>query len=81
MFIDISMHINNKMQVFPGDPKVAISDYLSMQKGDTCNVKNLVFGSHTGTHIDAPRHFLPNGAAVPDVAGHIGEHDAYLRAP
>lgn len=58
--IDLSLTIENEMQIFPGDPVPAIGRGLT-HEADYCQVAALRLGSHTGTHIDAPFHFLPEG--------------------
>jgi kynurenine formamidase len=64
--IDLSMEISADMAVFPGDPGVTLNLMLQFPE-DVCQVTELRFGSHTGTHIDAPRHFLEQGSAIPDL--------------
>ncbi|MCL5257051.1 MAG: cyclase family protein [Chloroflexi bacterium] len=61
---DISMEIAEDMPVYPGDPGVEIRRVLSIDEGDPANVSLYCFGSHTGTHVDAPRHFINNGKSV-----------------
>ena len=61
--IDLSHTIRNGMQIFPGDPAPAIGRGLT-HDGDYCHVDVLKLGSHTGTHIDAPFHFLPDGRRI-----------------
>ncbi len=51
------------MPVFPGDPEVALAP-LSVH--GTWRVTRLVLGSHSGTHVDAPRHYYPDGRAITD---------------
>lgn len=65
--IDISMTIDNGMPVYPGDSKVDIAVNLSIKKGDTCNMTTLKMGSHCGTHIDAPLHFIDGAAGVDEI--------------
>jgi len=55
---DISVPIRERMPTWPGDPGVRISQALSMQRGDPVNVSALAMGAHTGTHFDAPHHFI-----------------------
>jgi len=55
---DISVPIRESMPTWPGDPGVRISQALSMQRGDPVNVSALAMGAHTGTHFDAPHHFI-----------------------
>ncbi len=50
------------MVVWPGNPAVSLEPVLSLARGDAANVSRLTLGTHTGTHVDAPRHFLPGGA-------------------
>ncbi len=65
--IDLSMEISEDMAVFPGDPSVSLKQMLQFPE-DVCQVTELRFGSHTGTHIDAPRHFLEEGSAITDLS-------------
>jgi arylformamidase len=44
------------MPVYPGDPAVEIEPWMSRERGDPVNVARLTLGTHTGTHVDAPRH-------------------------
>lgn len=64
---DISVVISTDMPVYPGDPPVSISPFLSISKGDKVNVSALALGSHTGTHLDAPRHFFENGRGMSEL--------------
>jgi arylformamidase len=52
------------MPVWPGDPPVAIEQLSSIAAGDAANVSRLHLGSHTGTHVDAPHHFVKKGQTV-----------------
>jgi arylformamidase len=61
---DVSLPIITGGLTFPGDPVIQISPAQSIALGDPANVSAIAFSSHTGTHIDAPRHFLPSGSAV-----------------
>lgn len=61
---DVSLLISNELPVWPGDPPVSLITTKSMHKGDQCNVTELKMGTHTGTHVDAPYHFLKDGATV-----------------
>jgi arylformamidase len=65
--IDISLTITNSLPVWPGDPGISLTRVVSMDAGATVNVSRLDAGVHTGTHIDAPLHFLADGAAVPEL--------------
>lgn len=61
---DISIPISPGLPVWPDDPQVELDRVCDMAHGDECNVSRLVCSVHTGTHVDAPRHFLPQGATV-----------------
>lgn len=65
MIFDISQEIFSS-EVYPGDPIPNKKAVLSLKKSapDLCNLTELVLGSHTGTHIDAPRHFIADGKDV-----------------
>lgn len=62
--IDISLPIERGMVVYEGDPGVDIAPHALMARGAPADVSRLSLGSHTGTHVDAPAHFLPGGATV-----------------
>ena len=62
--IDVSLPIRTGMVTYEGDPSVEITERLSIAKGDPANVRNLSLGSHTGTHIDAPAHFIDGGPTL-----------------
>lgn len=63
-WIDVSIPITDGMLSWPGDPKVHIKRAVDMEKGAEANVTKLNMGAHTGTHMDAPRHFLNSKAGV-----------------
>lgn len=62
--IDISVAISASLPVWPGDPRITIELASSLERGDPANVSRLEIGTHTGTHLDAPWHFLPSGIHV-----------------
>ncbi len=61
---DVSMMIYPGMLVWHGDPDVSIDQFKSIARGDSSNVSLMRFGTHTGTHIDAPLHFVPGAIGV-----------------
>jgi arylformamidase len=65
--IDISLPIREGMIVYEGDPGVAVDSALALSRGDPANVSNLRLGSHTGTHMDAPRHFIAGASGIDTV--------------
>jgi len=63
-WIDISVPIYSGMVHWPGDPSVNIELVHAISRGDAANVSKLALGAHTGTHMDAPGHFISDGAAI-----------------
>jgi len=61
---DISVPIRSGGLVYPGNPDIDISLQQAVAKGASANVSLVKFGSHTGTHADASRHFFDDGQAV-----------------
>ncbi len=61
---DISMSIRTPMPVYPGESQPVIEPSRRISRGDGYNVSLITFGSHTGTHIDAPRHFFDGRETV-----------------
>jgi arylformamidase len=52
---------------FPDNPSIEIDTITHVEKGDLCTLSALRMGTHTGTHIDAPIHFLPGGAGAEEI--------------
>jgi arylformamidase len=61
---DISLTISPELPVWPGDPPIQLEQVESMDRGAHANVSHLSAGVHTGTHVDAPHHFLNDGRTV-----------------
>lgn len=61
---DITVPIRSGMPVYEGDPGVDIRPWSALAKGDSANVSFLHFGAHTGTHVDAPAHFIEGTGKV-----------------
>jgi len=57
------MPIKKDMDIYPGDPKVNISRIKTHRK-DNVAVSKIEMSLHTGTHIDAPHHYLPKGKTI-----------------
>jgi arylformamidase len=64
---DISLTVGPDMLVWPGDPGVAVRPTARLAEGDPANVSELRLGTHTGTHVDPPFHFLAGGATVEEL--------------
>jgi arylformamidase len=62
--IDVSLEVGPDLLVWPGNPGVAITPTSRISRGDSSNVSEIRLGSHTGTHIDPPSHFLDEGASA-----------------
>lgn len=65
-WIDISVPLETGMEHWPGDPEVSIAPYLELER-DGCNARMLHMSTHTGTHIDAPLHFLKAGGTIDEM--------------
>ena len=61
---DISVPIRSAGLVYPGNPEIEITLQQAVAKGAGANVSAIRFGSHTGTHADAARHFFDDGQPV-----------------
>ncbi len=59
-FFDLTHPMRNGQQSFPGDPVLKISPHATIEK-ERYNVSQLSMGSHQGTHLDAPFHFVADG--------------------
>ncbi len=60
---DLTRTISQDMQVYPGDPQPKFDPYATI-KDNNVNVTRITVGSHTGTHVDAPWHFLQAGNTI-----------------
>ena len=54
------------MEVYPGDAGVAIENTKSIKK-DGFNLSEISMGLHSGTHVDAPLHYLPGGKSIDQI--------------
>jgi arylformamidase len=63
-WIDVSVPIRDGMAHWPTDPPVRIGLADSIERGDAANVTKLEMSAHTATHLDAPRHFIADGAGI-----------------
>lgn len=61
---DVSVPISGRTPTYPGDPGIEIGQWLSLTNGDSANVSMLHFSAHTGTHVDAPAHFIQGAPGV-----------------
>ena len=62
---DVSVPVQpGKTPIWPGDPAFQMERFLKMEDGEPANVTKFSGCVHLGTHVDAPYHFIPNGATV-----------------
>jgi len=64
---DVSLPISSAMLTWPGDPPASVRRTSDVAAGDSSTVSELTLGSHTGTHVDAPVHFIAGGSGVDEV--------------
>jgi arylformamidase len=64
---DISVPIRTGGLVYPGNPEIEVTLQQAVAKGAGANVSFVRFGSHTGTHADAARHFFDDGQSVDQI--------------
>jgi arylformamidase len=65
---DISVPIRSDMPIYAGDPDVELERASSIAEGGHANVSKLSMGVHTGTHVDAPVHFLEGAPGMESVS-------------
>jgi arylformamidase len=63
-WIDVSVTLQSGMPHWPSNPPVEITLQQSIERGDHANVSALSLGAHSGTHMDAPRHFIRDGFGI-----------------
>jgi arylformamidase len=65
---DVSVPLREGMVTYPGDPQVRLERAASIAGGDVVNLARIDFGLHSGTHVDAPVHFIDGAAGVETVS-------------
>jgi arylformamidase len=63
---DISLTITPELPVWPGDPRIVLERVAMIEAGANANVSRIEMSAHTGTHVDAPFHFLGNSPVTVD---------------
>jgi arylformamidase len=66
-WIDVSVALHGGMVHWPDNPPVRIERMLDIERGDVANVSRISMGSHTGTHMDAPLHFIRDGKGLDEM--------------
>ena len=67
-FLDVSVPLDAGTATYPGNPPFEMQAVKRIADGASSNVSRLVMGTHTGTHLDAPRHFFDDGSGVDALA-------------
>src|SRR4029450_2095476 len=67
-FLDVSVSLAAGIPAYPGNPEFELQPIKRIAQGGSSNVSKLVMGSHTGTHVDAPKHFFDDGVGVDALA-------------
>ena len=63
-WIDISVPVHETMPLWPGDPRLHFERVADQNNGDVCTLTRATLSAHTGTHMDAPLHFVPHAATI-----------------
>ncbi len=66
-WIDISVSLTAGMAHWPGDPEISIYRISDIEQGDEANLTKLEMAAHTGTHMDAPLHFVQDGRGMDEM--------------
>lgn len=66
--IFLSHIINKSSPVYGGEKSIILKKMKSIKKGDSCNTMFWSFSNHTGTHLDAPAHFIDNGKSISGIS-------------
>jgi arylformamidase len=61
---DITVPLSPSLVIYPGDPSVGITPITQLAKGDVANTSHIALCLHSGTHLDAPRHFFAQGDGI-----------------
>jgi arylformamidase len=64
---DVSVPISPRLPTWPGDPSISLTRASSIAAGDPANVSRLEAGVHTGTHVDAPVHFVEGAPGIDSI--------------
>ncbi len=64
---DVTVPISEDVPIYKGDSGVTIESFAALERGDSANVSRMCFGVHTGTHVDAPNHFIEGTRRVDEL--------------
>ena len=71
-WLDVSVTVRSGLPVWPGNPSVDLTPVQSFPQGDKVTISKLSLGAHTGTHMDAPLHFIRAGKTIDEVPLDVG---------
>lgn len=77
-WIDVSVPIRSGMPTWPDDPRVWVQRTSSIEEGAPANVSVVSMPTHAGTHLDAPLHFLEDGASIDRMPAEVGLGPAHV---
>ena len=63
-WVDVTVPVDPALVVWPGDPPMEIERVMDMGRDDVCNLSAIKMSAHTGTHMDAPLHFVADGVSI-----------------
>ena len=66
-YYDLSPPLGPSTPAWPTDPPVLFEPHKSRAAGGSSNVTKLTMGTYAGSHVDAPKHFISDGASVDDL--------------
>ncbi len=75
---DISVPVSETLHTYKGDPGAKIERSADFERGDVMTISHLDMGAHTGTHVDAPLHFVPGGGTIDDLDLNVLIGPAYV---
>lgn len=67
-WIDISAPLSDNTPVFPGDAPIRLDFLKQLKDGDPVTLSKFDMGAHSGTHVDAPLHFIPGGKTIDQIS-------------
>ena len=71
-WLDVTVTVRSGLPVWPGNPQVDLTPVQSFPQGDEVTISKLSLGAHTGTHMDAPLHFIQAGKTIDEMPLDIG---------
>jgi len=63
-FIDVTVPLDDTLPNYPGNTPFSLEPIKRLARGDSSNVSSLHMSAHSGTHVDAPRHFFDQGSGT-----------------